>query len=228
MKNINCVIVDDEPISIDGLLRYVDKIPYLICVGTFESALDMLQTYDELDVDLIFLDIQMPYLNGVELAKTLNGSCDIIFTTAYADYALDGFDLQVLDYLLKPISFDRFLKACEKVKNKNRPKKDDWIFINVNSSLQKVYFNQIEFIEGCQNYIKVHTEQGVHISHSTMKAFIEKLPENYFIQIHKSFIVNILKVDSLIGNQVKVQGGKKLVISRNFREMFLKRIKSHY
>ncbi len=226
MKNLNCVIVDDEPISIDGLLRYMDKIPYLTSVGTFESALDLLQKFDDLDVDLIFLDIQMPYLNGVEFAKTLNGSCDIIFTTAYADYALEGFDLQVLDYLLKPISFERFLRACERTKDKTVAQIDDWIFVNTDSSRRKISFHEIQFIEGCQNYIKIHTKGKTYISHSTLKAFKDKLPREKFFQVHKSFIANLDKTEALVANQIILENGKRITVSRSFREELNNRISS--
>ncbi len=214
--NIRCCIVDDEPLARSGIEGYVGKLPYLSCVGTFSSALDLLTKLDELKPDLLFLDIQMPHLTGLDFVKSLSNPPKVIFTTAYDQYALEGFELDVLDYLMKPVSFERFLKAAEKAKSLFQDSRDSF-FVKTDKRMEKVNFEDILYLESMQNYVVLHTNNGKLITHNTMKNVFEELPSDRFTQIHKQYIINNGKVDAIEGNQVEI-GDQKLPISRTFRD----------
>ncbi len=225
---ISCVITDDEPFAIKGLSKYVEDIEFLELKGTFENALELNNFLQQQKVDLLFLDIQMPHLTGVEFIKGLKDPPLVIFTTAFEKYAIEGYELDIIDYLLKPISFNRFLKAANKAYQylqllHRQESTEDYFFIKCGYRLEKIVVEEIHFIESMQNYIHVHTDHGKFTTHSTLKAIREKLPEANFIQTHQSYIVNIDKITALEGNQV-ILSKHHIPISKYLKEEVLEKI----
>lgn len=212
---IDCCIVDDEPLARSGIEGYVDKIPYLRILGSFSSAIDLLAQLDKLNPDLLFLDIQMPNLTGLDFLKSLQNPPKVIITTAYDQYALEGFELDVLDYLMKPIPFERFLKAAEKAKTHFQDAHDSF-FVKTDKRTERVRYDELMYIESMQNYVILHTTSGKHMVHTTLKTMLDQLPESRFTQIHKQYIVNNQRIDAIEGNQVVV-ANIKLPISRTYR-----------
>ena len=226
---INCVIIDDEPLARKGLREYISDVEFLNLAGEYDNALKATEMISKGEAQLLFLDIQMPKITGLEFMKTLQKPVPVIFTTAFPQYALDGFDLNALDYLVKPISFDRFLKAALKAKEyyEVRQKNDadktpvaevgDYFFIKADNKLVKVLFNDILFIEALQNYVVVHTQEKKLITYLTFKSVEEYLPSSQFIKVHKSFIVSATKIDSIEGNDIRI-GQHYIPISRNLKD----------
>ena len=207
---IKCVITDDEPFARKGLQGYVEQIDFLRLAGVCENALELNSLLKKERVDLLFLDIEMPYVTGIDFLKNSHVRPKVIFTTAYEKYALQGFELEVLDYLLKPISFERFLKAANKAYDHFRGQQpltpaDDHIFVKSESKLEKILFSDILFAEALENYVAVYTRERKIITHLTLKMLQEKLPANAFIQPHKSYIVAIEKIRSIEGNILHVE-----------------------
>jgi DNA-binding LytR/AlgR family response regulator len=206
---IKCIITDDEPFARKGLQGYVDKIDFLDLKGVCENAIELNSLLKKEPVDLLFLDIEMPYLTGIEFLKQLPAPPRVIFTTAYEKYALQGFELEVLDYLLKPISFDRFLRAANKAFDYFRLQQapamgDDYIFVKADSKLEKIAFADMLFAEALENYVAIYTREKKIITHLTLKMLQEKLPAAAFIQPHKSYLVAIDKIASLEGNMLHI------------------------
>ena len=232
---INCVIIDDEPLARKGLIEYISDIDFLHLAGEYDNALKATEMIRKGEVQLLFLDIQMPKITGLDFMKTLQKPVPVIFTTAFPQYALDGFDLNALDYLVKPISFDRFLKASLKAKEyyEVRQKNDadktpiaeagDYFFIKADNMLVKVSFNDILFIEALQNYVVVHTQERKLITYLTFKSVEEYLPSSQFIKVHKSFIVSAAKIDSIDGNDIRI-GQHHIPISRNLKDEVMDRL----
>lgn len=230
---INCLIIDDEPLSRKGLKEYVQDTEFLSLAGEYEHPLKAMMALSEQHIHLIFLDIQMPKINGVEFIRSLPHPPLVIFTSAYPQYALDGFDLDAVDYLLKPFSFERFLKAAMKAKSvlHAKAKVDDTVmrtgtdhfFIKADNKLLKIRFNDITFVEALQNYVAIHTPAKKYITYLTLKMLEDQLPAGFFIKIHKSYIVAISKVDSIEGNEVKI-GTHALPISRSIKEEVVEKI----
>jgi len=229
MNNITCIITDDEPFARKGLQGYVEKIGFLDLKGVCEDALQLSDMLQKQPADLLFLDIQMPHITGVEFIRALPHPPKVIFTTAFEQYALQGFELDVIDYLLKPISYDRFLKAAWKARDyfALREKKGDattpYMFAKSNGKLEKINFDEILFIEAMENYAAIHIENRKIIIHTTFKALLEKLPANRFIQTHKSYIVAIDRVESIDGNTIHIQK-HRVPISKYMREAVLGQI----
>jgi DNA-binding LytR/AlgR family response regulator len=203
------MITDDEPFARKGLQGYVDKIDFLELKGVCENAIELNSLLKKEPVDLLFLDIEMPYLTGIEFLKQLPAPPRVIFTTAYEKYALQGFELEVLDYLLKPISFDRFLRAANKAFDYFRLQQapamgDDYIFVKADSKLEKIAFADMLFAEALENYVAIYTREKKIITHLTLKMLQEKLPAAAFIQPHKSYLVAIDKIASLEGNMLHI------------------------
>ncbi len=212
---INCLIVDDEQLARRLLESYVVKIPYMELVKSCKSALEAIEFLQKGNIDLMFLDIHMPDLSGIEFLQTLENKPLVIFTTAYKEFALDGYELDVIDYMLKPISFERFLqgsnKALEQIKlikaakNKETPSKD---FINLKSNhkVYKVKYNDIYYIEGLKEYVTFYTKDKKIVVLESLKKLEKTLPQELFLRIHKSYIINIQMIDSMYGNQLEVNG----------------------
>jgi two-component system LytT family response regulator len=225
---ISCIITDDEPFARKGLQGYVEKIDFLDLKGTCEDALQLSNMLQQQPVDLLFLDIQMPHITGVEFLKALRNPPKVIFTTAFEHYAIQGFELDVMDYLLKPISYDRFLKGAWKARDyfaiKEQPDNvAPYIFVKANGKLEKIIFADILFIEGMENYVAIYLENKKVITHATIKSLVEKLPGKQFIQTHKSYVVASDKIDSVEGNTLHVQS-YQVPVSKYLREVVLGKI----
>lgn len=233
MNNITCIITDDEPFARKGLQGYIEKIGFLDLKGVCEDALQLSDMLQRQPVDLLFLDIQMPHITGVEFIRALSKPPKVIFTTAYEQYALQGFELDVMDYLLKPISYERFLKAAWKARDyfalrESGPASattatNPYIFVKVNGKLEKINFDEILFIEGMENYVAIYLPGKKLITHSTIKSLLEKLPPGQFIQTHKSFIVAINKVETIEGNTLHIQKFQ-VPVSKYLRDAVLPQI----
>jgi two-component system LytT family response regulator len=227
---LNCIIVDDEPIARDILAKYIEQIPYLNLVTSCEDAFEAMQVLNREDIDLIVLDINMPRLTGIEMLRSLKRYPAVIITSAYPEYALEGFELSVTDYLLKPFSFPRFVQATEKVvKNQQAPAPapaapETEVFLAVRSDkkLTRILISGILYIEAYGNYIIIHSGKDKVISKQTLTQFESQLPAGKFIRIHKSFIVSLKAIKYLEGNQVCI-GDKMLPIGKVFKDNLVKR-----
>ena len=231
---INCLVIDDEPLAREGLAGYVDDLDFLHLVGTSESPLEAGTLLNEQTVDLIFLDVQMPKLNGIDFLKTLRQPPLVVLTTAYPQYALEGYQLDVLDYLLKPITFDRFYQAANKAKAQwqlqqraqqttTRPpavpeaSDDDHFFIKVEHKYERIAVRDVLYVEAMQNYVLIYTEQDKYMTLVTLKSVAERLPDDRFVRTHKSYLVAKDKVTSVEGNQIFINE-RIIPISRHYRE----------
>lgn len=219
---IKCVITDDEPTACEGLQSYVDKVDFLSLIAVCEDAMQLNTLLQTEQPDLLFLDIEMPYLSGLDLLASLAHPPHVIITSAYEQYALKGYELNVADYLLKPISFERFLKAVNKVYNllqqeEHLEETAEFIFFRSNRQIHKVFFKDIMVVEGLENYVCIYTENSKLLVRSTMKRMIEALPKGVFLQVHKSYLINQKKIDMIDGNRIMV-GQHVVPVARNFRE----------
>lgn len=233
---IRCLVVDDEPLALDILEDYIKKVPFLTLVKTTTSAIEGLSLVQSGAVDLVFLDVQMPELTGIQFLKIINGKCDVILTTAYSQYALDGYELDVVDYLLKPIAFDRFYKAAQKVLqskgNNHSPVPEsptvqqnshDFIFVKTEHKIQKIYLDDILYIEGLKDYISIFTGTERIITLQNMKKMEESLPPKSFIRVHKSYIISLGKIESIERSRIQI-GDKTIPIGDTYRDYFFKQI----
>ncbi|WP_316801668.1 LytTR family DNA-binding domain-containing protein [Pedobacter nototheniae] len=216
---IRCIVVDDKPLAIDILNDYVGKVPDLSLVFSSTNPLEALEYVMKNEVDLVFLDIQMPQLNGVQFMKIVSGKCKVILTTAYSEYALDGFENDAIDYLLKPISFERFYKAVQKAQHyfdsapQTNPKieqlptivkENDFIFVKTEYKLVKINTEDILYVEGMQNYVAIHTKTGKVMSLQNIKKTEEQLPKKQFIRVHKSYIIAVNKIISIERSRIYI------------------------
>ena len=229
---LKCIIIDDEPIARKVLQEFAEEIDYLELVGQAENPLRALPLLNDNDIDIIFLDINMPKINGIDFLKSSKTTANIIMTTAYAEYAVDAYGLDVLDYLVKPIAFDRFLKACNKAKEIRELKKstqpqidktDNHFFIKCNNQIEKVFYTDLIYAEAMLNYVMLYTTLKKMMVYVTIKSLEEQLPADIFIKVHKSYIVNINKIKSIEGNILDI-GNEKIAISQNLREKVITKI----
>lgn len=230
---IKAIIVDDEPLALDVLETYIEQLPDIELVAKCENAFQANEALKNHTVDVMFLDIQMPQLTGIEFLKTLTDPPEIIFTTAYPDYAVTGFELNALDYLLKPISMERFMKAVNKLSDKFSSKsaeievageEEEYFFVKADKKLVKVNFDEILYIEGLKDYVIIRQEVGRVITLQTMKSLEQKLSSKYFLRIHRSYIVNVTKIKAIVGNMIELtEKGqtKHLPIGKNYRDELL-------
>ncbi len=212
---IRCIIIDDEQHAIDILEHYVNQTPQLTQVGSSTNPIEALHMVTELKADLVFLDIQMPELSGIDFIKAIKGKCQVILTTAYSEFALESYELDVVDYLLKPIRLPRFLTAVQKASKiieefNPRPaeKEDDFIFVKTESKgkLLKINLADIDYIEGMKNYVAIYCNSKRTMVYTSMKDIEEKLPRKKFLRVHKSFIISVPKISGIEGNLVRLQG----------------------
>lgn len=228
---LRCIAVDDEPLALELLEDNIATVPYLHLVATCSNAMEAMKVLQQEQVDLIFLDIQMPGLTGLQFIQSMTEKPMIILITAYEKYALQGFNLDVTDYLLKPVSLDRFVKACNKAKelyelkhkaNKETVSNPDYFFVNVDYSLLKINFNDIRYVEGLKDYIKIHLKSSSRavITRMAMKAIEEELPATKFLRIHKSYIVSLEHITAIRKNSVFIDE-IELPVGENFREAVL-------
>ncbi len=226
--NLHCIIVDDEPLSHEILENYIAKVPGLDLAASFYNAIDALAYLNENSTDLIFLDINMPELSGIGLLKSLQNPPAVVFTSAYPEYAVDGFELEIVDFLLKPFSFERFLKALNKVihskKNVADPGADNFLILKSEKKIYRIRHDEIHYFESAGDYVKVHTAQKVHVVNETLKQFEGSLPANNFLRIHRSFIVSISKIDYIEGNQVYISK-LPIPIGSSYKEGLLERMR---
>lgn len=225
---LRCIIVDDEPVARQGLAEDIRAIDFMEVAGIAESALQAMELVAKQSPDVIFLDIEMPKLNGFDFLQSLQNPPLVILTTAYSHYAPESYDMGVIDYLLKPISFDRLLKACNKAKDFHKQQftasgSPDHFFVKSNGRYEKIILSELLFIEAADNYIFLNTIGKKHLVYRTLKSMEEYLPAQQFLKVHKSFIVAFDKVDSLNGNQLFI-GAHSIPVSRNFREALVARM----
>jgi DNA-binding LytR/AlgR family response regulator len=229
---LKCIIIDDEPVARKILKEFIEEINYLELVGQAESPLKAITLMDSNIVDLIFLDINMPKINGIDFLKNSKLKAHVIITTAYADYAVEAYGLDVLDYLVKPIAFDRFLKACNKAREVNELKNtapsgtdnnSGHFFIKCNNQIEKIFYNELVYAEAMLNYVMLYTASKKLMVYITIKSLEEQLPATIFIKVHKSFIVNLHKIKSIEGNTLDMDI-EKIAISQNLREKVMNEI----
>ncbi|MBB2146562.1 response regulator [Pedobacter sp. LMG 31464] len=242
---LKCIAVDDEPLALDIIEDYVSKVPFLQLVKRTENAIEALQLVQAGGIDLVFLDIQMPDLTGIQFLKIASGKSNYILTTAYSQYALESYDLNVSDYLLKPIAFDRFYKAVEKVHNQllksepaavatpepvaqqnnnhNTSSVQDFIFVKTEHKIQKIQLDNILYIEGLKDYISIFTKTERVITLQNMKKMEETLPKGEFIRVHKSYIIALDKIESIERSRILI-AGKTIPVGDTYRDEFFKLI----
>ena len=233
-KRISCIIVDDEPTAREVITAHLARIDHVEVLGSCESATEAFGLINTHKVNLIFLDINMPEISGLSFARSINPEIKIIFTTAYRDYAVDGFDLQAVDYLLKPISFERLLRAVNTFSNIYFKKGvqpftteneifQDFMFVRADRKMIRINFEDICYIESLSDYLKIHTRSSSTVIRETMSNIEKELPHPYFIRIHRSFIVSLTALDSYTNEYLEV-AGKALPISRSYKSAVLDKL----
>jgi DNA-binding LytR/AlgR family response regulator len=230
---MKCIIVDDEPLAREGMELNVKEVPFLDCLGSFSSALDANDFLHENEVDLIFLDIQMPGITGLDFIRILKDRPLCILTTAYPEFALESYELDVLDYLVKPIRLERFLKAVNKAKEafelKNKPdapvqnsKEDDFIYLKSDRKIMRVYIRDIRFISGMKDYVMVHTKEDRIMTAMNLKTIFEQLPQHIFARVSKSHLINVQYLESMDGDEITM-GKDRIPLGKTYRDDFMNR-----
>lgn len=227
---LKCVIIDDEPLARDCIANYIGEVDFLQLAGTGSNPVELTQLLDSHKADLVFLDIQMPVMNGIDFLKMAQNLPMVIITTAYPTFALEGFQLDVLDYLLKPITFNRFFKAVTKAKDYHQlitkpviHPAEDYFFIKCDYKYERIYFDDILYIEGLQNYLAIYTQKGKYITLLSLKNVEEKLDKQSFIRVHKSYIVPVSRIEAIENNDIIIQT-VRIPISRNHRDEVINRV----
>ncbi len=224
---MKCIIVDDEPLAREVLEAFAAKVPFLEVMASCKNAYEALDAMQKETIDLIFLDIQMPDLSGIQLYESLPYKPLLVFTTAYSNYAVEGFDMDAVDYLVKPFSFERFLKAANKAfsvsnQNKDSHKKEDeslrdFMFVKDGTKIVKVAYDDILYLEGMKDYVKIVMKDKFVLTLISMQKMAEKLPHDLFVRIHRSFIVSVPKIDSIEKNRVVI-AGNWLAVGSSYKE----------
>ena len=224
---INCIIIEDEPLALERVKGYVLKLPYLNLLASFESGIDALSYLKKNKADLIFLDINMDELSGIQLLESVKIESEVIITTAYNEYALKGYDLNVTDYLLKPFTFERFIQAIDKAQNKIKKKNSipekKFIFIKTEYRLEKLLLSEILYIEGMRDYRRIHTIDKRLMTLQTFKEFEQEIPQNILCRVHKSFMVSVDKIVSVEKDRIKIKD-QLIPISETYKKEFLRLI----
>lgn len=224
---LKCIITDDEPFARKGLQGYIEQVDFLEVAGLCEDAIQLNSMLRREKPHVLFLDIEMPYMTGVEFLRQVSDPPMVVFTTAYEKYAIDGFDLNVIDYLLKPISFDRFLKCANKCFDyfnmKSESHRADYIFVKSNHRLEKISFDSILFIEGMENYVIIQLTDRKFIANVTLKMMTESLPPESFVQTHRSFIVSMKHINSIEGNLLHIEK-HRVPVSKALRDEVMAKI----
>ena len=227
---LNCIIVDDEPVARKLLEEYIQDVDFLELKGKAENPVKANVLLNNNKIDLMFLDINMPKLSGIEFLRTSHALPLTIMTTAYAEYAVEGFELDVMDYLVKPFSFERFLKAVNKTKEYYELKRKElqapvhnYFFVKCDGKIEKIFYDELLYVEALLNYVILHTEKKKMIVYLTVKGIAEQLPPGKFLKVHKSYIVNTGKIKSIEGNEINL-GTAKVVISQNLHDSVIKEI----
>jgi DNA-binding LytR/AlgR family response regulator len=229
---LNCLIIDDEPFARKGLEEHVLEIDFLNCVASCENALKATSFLNEQKIDLIYLDIHMPKVNGIDFLKTLKNPPLTIFTTADSNYALEGYTLDVIDYLMKPIPFDRFLKASQKAleyfqlkvrADTIRVPQIDYFFVRCDRKFEKVFFRDVSYVEGLQNYAIIHVLDRKLITYITLTSLENQLPKDQFLKVHKSFLISVPQVKAIEGDEIIMENAR-IPISRTLRDEVVQQI----
>ncbi len=232
---IKTLIVDDEPLALEILENYISKIPDLELVSQCSNAIEANNVLQKENIDLMFLDIQMPQMTGIELLNSLSNPPKVILTTAFEEYAVEGFNLNVVDYLLKPIALDRFMKSVNKAKlllsksHSENLTQEDFFFVKADKKLVKIHYTEILYIEGLKDYVIIKKEDGRVIALQTMKSLEEKMPSKLFKRVHRSYIVNIDRIKAVVGNSIElIEGGqtKSIPIGKNYKDELITIIES--
>ncbi|TXE07745.1 response regulator transcription factor [Gelidibacter salicanalis] len=232
--NISCIIVDDESVAREVIETHVSKLSNITIVGSFSNAIDALNYLRHHTIDLVFLDINMPEMSGISFAKSINKDIKIIFTTAYRDYAVEGFELQAVDYLLKPISFDRMLKAVNTYfniyfdttqKELYKVENHDFMFVRAERRMIKVDFDSIVYVESYSDYLKIHLSNETIVTRETISAIEAKLPNGRFLRIHRSYIIALKNISSFTNEEIVINN-KSLSISRSYKKTVLRLLQS--
>lgn len=226
---IRCITIDDEPLALKQMTAYIEKTPFLELCGQFESALNALEFLTSNEIDLMFVDINMPDLNGVEFVKTLNNGPKVIFTTAYSEYAMEGFKVNAVDYLLKPIAYSDFLKAAGKTKelyfseataNEQVGHGENFLFIKSEYKIIRINYSDIRYIEGMREYVRINLDNEAPVmALMSIKKLVKRLPESDFMRVHRSFIVNLNKITTIERNRI-VFDKTYIPISDQYKEAF--------
>ena len=227
---IKVVIVDDEPLASEGLASYVRELDTLQLVETCENPIELMTVLEQHSIDLIFLDIQMPKMSGLDFIKIKKNLPHIVITTAYPNYAVEGFNLNVTDYLLKPITFERFVQAVNKVVDLAKQGKtietshsENHFFIRSNGKYEKIYFSDIEYIQGLQNYVTIFTSREKYTTLLTLKQLETNLDAEGFVRVHKSFIVSLDKINSIENHEIRLTD-KTIPVSKNYRDLLMEKV----
>ena len=234
---LKCVIIDDEPLAQECIANYVDKVDFLELQGTGCNAVELTQLLTAHEVDLIFLDIQMPVMNGLDFLKMAQKRPMVVITTAYPSFAIEGFQLDVLDYMLKPVTFNRFFKAATKAKDyyqlvtKSVAATDitkgnaaeDYFFVKCDYKYERIYFADILYIQGLENYVTIYTRKGKYITLLYLKNVEENLDNQSFMRVHKSYIVSVAKIEAIENNEIIIQSSR-IPIGRNYRDEVIDRV----
>ncbi len=228
MKKLSCIIIDDEPVARKILNEFVEQVPFLDMQGKFENAMQAETFLKNNTPDIIFLDIEMPKVSGLQLLQKMDINSLVILTTAFPKYALEGYELDIIDYLLKPFALSRFLKAVQKARDYYQMKNvatntlpSTYIFIKSDKRIEKIELSDILYAESIGNYVSIYTDTKKIIAYLTMKSLESQLPVDDFIKIHQSYLVNSAKINAIEGNEIKV-GSKSLPMSRNYRDMVMR------
>lgn len=235
---ITCIAIDDEPLALKQITGYIAKTPFLELKGQFESALQSLAFLHENEIDLMFVDINMPDLNGLEFVKSLEKPPSVIFTTAYSEYAIEGFQLDAVDYLLKPIGYSDFIKSANKAKSwfdlhskslSNVKKNDDFLFIKTEYKIVRINFNDIKYIEGMREYVRIHllNEKPV-MTLASLKKLEDSLPDNLFMRVHRSYIVNLNHITTIERNRIVYDEKVYIPVSEQYNSAFKKYIDTKF
>lgn len=235
MNILKCIVADDEPIARQIVENYIHQVPQLELIATCKDAFEVMQVLQNETVDILFLDINMPKLSGISLLKTMEKKPNVIITTAYPEFAIEGFELDVVDYLLKPFSLERFLKAVMKVQKTtanqqstpisapSTEESNSFIFVKSDKKLIRIDFDDINYIEAYGNYIKIF-EKTMVMTPKTLSDFLDQVPQNNFMKVHKSYIVNFNKIKLIDGNQIILHDDTNLPIGKSYRKEVLDRI----
>lgn len=218
---IKCIITNDEPIARKGLRGYIEKTGFLTLIGECEDAMELNNMLKTTQPDLLFIDIEMPHISGLELLSSLKTPPKVIVVSAYEQYALRGYELDVVDYLLKPVTFERFVKAVNKVHDllaqEMRNQGDEFIFVKSDKQYKKIFLKDILFLESMENYVVIYTEESKEIVCTTLKQILLTLPDKIFLQVHRSYVANTNRIKAIEGNQLNM-GKYKIPVARNLRE----------
>jgi two-component system LytT family response regulator len=236
---LRCFAVDDEPLALKQMRSYIEQTPFLELLGGFKSAFAALEKINELQPDLLFVDINMPGLTGLEFIRSLSRPCMVIFTTAYEQYALEGFRVDAVDYLLKPIGYPDFLKAANKAlklhevgakpRPENQPGGDDGLFVKADYRVVRIRFNEIKYIESMREYVRIHlTENAPVMTLLSMKSLEEKLPPRQFMRVHRSYIVNLNKINVIERNRIKFDKEVYIPVGEQYKEAFQQYVEKNF